>query len=430
MNTLAFLTFFRQAAPYIHAHRGKTFVIHFDADFTDRNLKAMLHDCALLQSLGVHLVLVHGMRAQIDANLLASGIESTFFKDKRITSKNMLADILNAAGNLRIRIEAALSMGMTNTPMQDAAVQVASGNFIIARPLGVVDGQDYGLTGVVRKINATAIQSHLNLSEIVLISPIGYAPTGEAYNLNSEEVASSVATAVKADKLIYIADGINDYINAHYPRQLTPTQACNLTLENIQLRQRLHAAAQACENGIRRVHIIERQREGALLQELFTRDGIGIMVTTDRYDNLRAATADDINAILRLIRPLEKQGILVPRPREVLEKDIHHYYVLMRDGSIIACAALYPYPEEKTAELACLAVDPEYRQHRRADYLVEEIEKIARQQSLETLFILTTQTAQWFEERGFLPIEITALPRKKRDNYNHERNSRPYRKAL
>lgn len=430
MNTQDFLNFFRQAAPYIHAHRGKTFVIHFDADFADRNLKTMLHDCALLQSLGVRLILVHGMRAQVDANLQSSGIQSQFFKDRRITTKNMMADILNAAGNVRIRVEAMLSMGMTNTPMQDAAVQVAGGNFITARPIGVVDGQDYGLTGTVRKINAAAIQAHLKLGEIVLISPIGYTPTGEAYNLNSEEVASAVAANIKADKLIYVGDGVSAYINAHHPRQLTPAQARYMDLDNIHLRQRLHAAAQACDNGIRRVHIIERLHEGALLQELFTRDGIGIMVTTDRYDNLRPATADDINAIIRLIRPLEKQGILVPRPREVLEKDIHHYYVLMRDGSIIACAALYPYPEDKTAELACLAVDPEYRQHRRADYLVEEIEKIAQEQGLESLFILTTQTAQWFEERGFIAMDIQALPMQKREKYNHERNSKPYRKIL
>ncbi|SUO97309.1 amino-acid N-acetyltransferase [Suttonella ornithocola] len=430
MNTQAFLDFFRQAAPYIHAHRGKTFVIHFDADFSDPNLDAMLHDCALLQSLGVNLILVHGTRAQIDANLSTSGITSKFYKDKRITTQQMMPDILNAVGSLRLRIEAALSMGMMNSPMQDADVRVASGNFLIARSLGIIDGQDYSYTGNVRKINTDAINAHLKLGEIILLSPIGYAPTGESYNLNSEEVAAEAAAALKADKLIYISDAINQYKQEGNSRQLTPEQARQLNLHNTWLRQRLHAAADACDSGIRRVHLVERSDEGALLQELFTRDGIGIMVTSDRYDNLRPATEDDINSLLALIRPLEEKGILVPRPREVLEKDIQHYFVLSRDSSIIACAALYPYPEQKTAELACLAVDPQYRKHQRADYLLNELEQIAKQQGLETLFILTTQTAQWFEERGFSAIEVSQLPPKKQEKYNHARNSRPYLKKL
>lgn len=430
MNTLDFLNFFRQAAPYIHAHRGKTFVIHFDADFADPNLKAMLHDCALLQSLGIYLILVHGMRAQVEANLEKSGITSQFYQDRRITTKAMIPDILNAAGSLRLRVEAALSMGMPNSPMQDSAVKVASGNFITARPIGVIDGQDYGLTGSVRRINSDAITTHLNLGEIVLISPIGYTLTGDPFNLNSEEVAASVATAVKADKLIYISDAINQYKAAGKSRQLTPTEARTTNIKNTWLRHRLNAAADACDSGIRRVHLVERTDEGALLQELFTRDGIGIMVTTDRYDILRPAVADDISNLLALIRPLEAQGILVHRPREILEKEIENYYVLIRDGSIIACAALYPYPEEETAELACLAVDPQYRQHKRADYLLDELQKIAKARGFKSLFILTTQTAQWFEERGFHHITIEQLPAKKREKYNHERKSKPYSKPL
>lgn len=430
MPAADFLSLFRQAAPYIHAHRGKTFVIHFDADFSHPNLKKMLYDCALLQSLGIHLVLVHGMRRQIEENLAAAGLTSACHDNKRITTKEILPQVLDAAGSLRLKIEAILSTRMANSPMQDAAVRVSSGNFLTARPLGVIDGRDFGFTGCVRRIDAGAIRSHLELGEIVLVSPLGYSLTGAAFNLGGEEVASAVAVATQADKLIYVSDGVNGYIESGALRQLTPTQAESRRTENTWLGQRLVAAAQACARGIRRVHLVEREDEGALLRELFTRDGIGIMITTDNYDVLRGASTDDIDNLLALIRPLEEKGILIKRGRERLERDIGHFHVLIRDGSIIACAALYRYPEEKTAELSCLAVDPQYREHRRADYLLHQLEIIARRDGAKSLFVLTTQTAHWFEERGFEAITVAQLPREKRARYDHARNSSPYRKIL
>lgn len=425
-----FLSFFRQAAPYIHAHRKKTFVIHFDADFTHGFLQQTLHDCALLQSLGIRLILVHGMREQINQNLAQAGLDSEIVDGKRITRADMLPSVLNAAGSLRLKIEATLSMGMINSPMQDADVRVASGNFLTAKPLGVLDGKDYGFTGKVRKINAQAISKHLELGEIVLVSPLGYSLTGETFNLNSEEVASEIAVAIKADKLIYISDDVENYIKSGNPRQLTPIQARASRIQNSWLQQLLSAAADACDSGIRRIHLVERSAEGTLLKELFTRDGIGIMVTMDNYDVLRKATQDDINSLITLIEPLENKGILIHRDREQLSQEIDHYYVLIRDNSIIACAALYPYPAEKTAEIACLAVDPQYRQHHRADHLLHELEAIARKEGAESVFILTTQTAAWFEERGFHAIKVDDLPAKKRAHYNHARKSLPYQKAI
>ncbi len=430
MFTADFPSLFRQAAPYIHGHRDKTFVIHFDGDFSHPNLQKMLYDCALLQSLGIHLVLVYGMRRQIEENLAAAGLASKCYDNKRITTREILPRVLDAAGSLRLKIEATLSTRMANSPMQDAAVRVASGNFLIAQPLGVIDGQDFGFTGCVRKINTAAIRTHLDLGEIVLVSPLGYSLTGDAFNLNSEEVASAVAIETEADKLIYVSDAVNAYIESGAPRQLSPIQAKSSETANIWLRQRLVAAAEACASGIRRVHLVEREDEGALLRELFTRDGTGIMITTDRYDILRGATGDDIDSLLTLIRPLEEKGMLITRGREKLAREICHFHVLIRDGSIIACAALYPYPEEKTAELACLAVDPQYRQHRRADYLLHELEIIARDAGARSLFILTTQTAHWFEERGFRAIGVEELPAEKRARYDYSRNSSPYRKIL
>lgn len=430
MNTQDFLAFFRQAAPYIHGHRGKTFVIHFEADFDNPQLIAMLHDCALLHSLGIRLILVPAIRQQIERNLAALGMQSQFCDNRRITEKAFMPAILNAAGSLQLAIEAALSMGAVNSPMQDAAIKISSGNYLAAKPLGILNGVDFGMTGAIRKIHTDTINAHLSTQGIVLMTSIGFSNTGECYNLNSDEIAAATAAAIKADKLIYLSAEVENYLNAQYPHQLSPAAARHSDYPDAWLCQRLNFAAAACEQGIRRVHLIDQDREGALLQELFTRDGKGIMVTADHYDELRQANPDDINHIIALIRPLEEQGILVPRSRETLENDIQHFYVLMRDNSIIACAALYPYAAEKTAELACLAVAPEYRQHRRADYLLSELEKRGRELGLNSLFLLTTQTGQWFEERGFSAINISDLPQKKQDHYNRARNSRPYRKTL
>lgn len=430
MNSQDFLAFFRQAAPYIHRHRGKTFVIHFEADFHNSHLIAMLHDCALLHSLGIRLVLVPSVRQQIERNLNTAGLQSQFIDNQRITDKALMPAILNAAGSLQLEIEAALSMGAVNSPMQDAAIQISSGNYLAAKALGILNGIDYGMTGSIRKIHTDAISAHLANHTIVLMSSIGFSNTGECYNLNSDEIAAATASALKADKLIYLSAHVEEYLSAQYPHQLSPSAARESTYPDSWLCQRLKFAAHACDQGIARVHLIDHHREGALLQELFTRDGKGIMVTAERYDQLRQATADDINHIIALIRPLEEQGILVPRSRETLEHDIEHFYVLMRDNSIIACAALYPYLAERTAELACLAVAPEYRQHHRADYLLAELEKRGKALGLNSLFLLTTQTGQWFEERGFQPISVEALPQKKREHYNYARNSRPYQKQL
>lgn len=427
MADTSFLRFFRQAAPYIHAHRNRTMVIAFNGDINLPQQKNLLHDCALLHALGIRLILVHGARAQIDAHLARANIPSHVINAKRITTKAMMPHILDAVGSLRLRIEAALSVSST---MQHTAVNVAGGNFLTARPVGVIDGQDYGFAGIIRHIDTAALTHHLDLGEIILLSPLGYSPTGEIYNLNSEEVASEVASALHADKLIYIMDGINAYKDAGLPRQLAPREALALDYHDPWITQSLKVAASACEQGIRRVHLLERDEEGSLLAELFTRDGSGIMITTDRYDNLRQATISDIGGLLELIRPLEAQGVLVKRSREHLEMEIARFFVLERDGMIIGCAALYPYAEEKAAELACVVIHPDYRKNQRADHLLAALEAKAREQGVEKLFILTTQTAQWFEERGFQAIGIEDLPVAKQQAYNYQRNSRPYLKQL
>ena len=431
----AHVDWFRSAAPYIHAHRGRTFVILFGGEAVEHaGFAHLIHDIALLNSLGVRLVLVHGARPQIDRQLETLGMSSEFAAGARITSSEALPGVEQAVGQTRMRIEAQLSMGLPNTPMAGAALKVVCGNFVTAQPYGVHNGIDYCQTGNVRKVNAGAIEEQLQQNALVLISPIGYSPTGEIFNLRAEDVATEVAMALKADKLIFIMEN-----NGVFDRDGRLLQQLNLPQaqqwqhnhngdDDTQLH--LNNAAEACRGGVKRAHLISRNIDGALLLELYTRDGVGTLVSADNYEDLRHASIDDIGGIMELIAPLEQQGVLVKRSRELLELDINRFTVIERDGMIIACAALFTYPEEAVAELACLAVHPDYQQQGRGDDLLQHIEWQARKQHIEKLFTLTTQTMHWFIERGFEQTEFETLPVDRQKLYNFQRNAKILGKEL
>ncbi len=431
----AHVDWFRASAPYIHAHRGRTFVILFGGEAVEHESFAhLIHDIALLHSLGVRLVLVHGARPQIEQQLATLGIRCEFAAGARITTPEALPGVEQAVGQTRMRIEAQLSMGLHNTPMAGAALKVISGNFVTAQPYGVIDGIDYCQTGNVRKVDAEAIEDQLQQHALVLISPIGYSPTGEIFNLRAEDVATEVAMALKADKLIFIMEnnGVRD-TDGKLLQQLNLPQAQQWRQQhNGDADTQLHLdnAARACRNGVKRAHLISRNIDGSLLLELYTRDGIGTLVTADNYEDLRHASIDDIGGIMELITPLEAQGVLVKRSRERLELDINQFTVIERDGMIIACAALFPYPEEKVAELACLAVHPDYQQQGRGDDLLQHIEWQARKQHIDRLFTLTTQTMHWFIERGYNETGFDAMPVDRQKLYNFQRNSKILLKEL
>lgn len=433
---------FRQSAPYIHTHRGRTFVILFGGEAVeDSGFPHLIHDIALLSSLGVRIVLIHGARPQIEKQLTALNIESEFADNLRITLNENMPAVEQAIGQVRMSIEAQLSMGLPNTPMAGASLNVVSGNFVTAQPYGIHNGIDFGQTGNVRNINADAIDQHLQNNNIVLISPIGYSPTGEIFNLRAEDVATDTASALKADKLIFVMEnnGVTD-INGNLLQQLNLPQAetwfkkhrskDQISKVNRDTQIHLHNAAQACREGVRRVHLLSRKIDGSLLLELYTRDGIGTLVTAENYEGLRHATIDDIGGILELIAPLEEQGILVKRSREQLELDINNFTVIERDGMIIACAAFLTFSENNVAELACLAVHEDYQVHGRGDDLLQHIEWQAKKNHLKKLFTLTTQTMHWFIERGFIECSIDDLPVEKQLLYNFQRNSKVLCKNL
>ncbi len=430
----AFVADIRQAAPYIKAHRGATVVISFGGEALCEDFDRLAHDINLLTTLGIRLVLVHGARPQIEQRLQQRGAGIRYVNGLRVTDDDALASVKDAVGSLRVDIEAKLSLGSASVGTSGAQIGISSGNFVIAKPLGVRDGVDYCHTGEVRRIDASGIHRQLDAGRIVLLPPIGYSPTGEIFNLSAEEVAGAAAAALHADKLVLLVEGrgLRDSRRRHI-HQLSLLEAEQLLRARRSLgdewRRHLLTAIDSCRQGVKRAHLIERQLDGGLLLELFTRDGVGTLISAELYEGLRTAGIDDVVGILELIAPLETQGVLVKRSRELLEMEIDHFLVVKRDGMIIACSALYPY-EGGIAELACVVVHPDYQAHGRGDSLLRAIEQRARAQGINRLFVLTTRTSHWFRERGFQPIDIGALPVKKREMYNYQRNSRVFIKAI
>lgn len=424
-----FVQWFRNSSPYINAFRGKVFVICFDGDaVADERFPFLVHDIALLNSLGIRLVLVHGARPQIERCLDERDVETRYVDNLRVTDADALDCVKHAVGRVRLEIEALLSMGLANSPMAGARIHVTSGNFVVAKPLGIRNGVDFGHTGEVRRVEHDAINRHLADGNIVLLSPIGFSPTGEVFNVSLLDVATSAAMALRADKLIHLVDasGLRDR-RKRVLRELTVGAAERALASPTQVHADdaalLRSAVRVCQNGTRRVHVINRRVDGALLLELFTRDGIGTLINADLFEDVRRATIDDVGGILELIAPLENDGTLVRRSRELIESEIDRFSVIERDGTVIGCAALYPYPEEQVAELACLAVHPHYRNTGRGQGLYEFVQKQAKKAGIKRLFVLTTQTTQWFAERGFKRANLDDLPVKKRSLYNYQRKS-------
>ena len=436
MDKPRFVNWFRSASPYIRVHRGRTFVIQVgDNVLRSEGVTALVHDVALLTSLGIRLVLAFGARAAIKAGLDERGLESRYRAGVRITDAETMGVVKERAGRLLLELQARLSMGLGNTPTSNAAIRVSTGNYVTAKPLGVIDGVDYELTGNTRCIDADAISARLDDGEIIVLPPLGYSVTGEAYNLSALALAADLAVALQADKLIYLleADDLFSLTGGRQASQLNQDDARALlghAHAHSDSYQYLEHALEVSSNGVERVHLLNREEDGALLNELFTRDGSGLMLTTSPYDVTRRAEVADIGGILDLIEPCEQHGVLVKRSREKLELEAEHFTILTRDGVIIGCVGLYPYPKDAMGEIAGLVVHPEYQDSGQGSRLLEEVEKQARRQGLERVFVLTTQAQHWFQERGFLESSLQDLPMAKQYLYNYQRNSRILVKSL
>jgi amino-acid N-acetyltransferase len=432
----AFVRWFRQVAPYVHDFGGRTFVIAFGGEMVAERARfaSFVHDINLLAALEIRLVLVHGARPQVDAELKAKGLRSRYAHGLRITDEAALTAVKHASGALRVEIEAILSQGLPGSPMARARLRVASGNYITARPIGVRKGVDFQFTGLVRKVDADAINGHLDAGDLVVVPHVGYSPTGEVFNLSWEDVAETVAVALKADKLLMYTDKLPTGRKGDVLSELTAREAEALLkkpdLTSPQTARALEHAVRALAGGVGRAHLITRRVESSLLLELFTHTGVGTMVNAEPVEKLRAARIEDVRGMLALIEPLEADGTLVKRSRELLEAEIGNFLVVEHDGSIVGCAALYPFPQEKSAEFACLAVAPEYRDASYGERLLKACEERAKSLKLRKLFALTTHAAHWFLEQGFRAGEPEALPSQRQAMYNWRRNSKVFLKRL
>jgi amino-acid N-acetyltransferase len=426
---------FRQATPYIYAHRGKTFVLYIDSSLLAKeNIASLVHDLALVHTLGVKLVLVLGLRAFIDKKIGKQ--PSSAFKDGwRITDAKSLHAIKEVAGNVKADIEALFSIGLINTPMSGLKLNLVSGNYLRAKPVGVRDGVDYQHTGEVRSIAVDEIQKQVDANNIVLMLPLGYSKTGEIFNLSSLEVAKHAACTLQSEKLILMLDKFNapgrkKQSDNHYNVNEAKELVKKLPKSKHQLKTHLDIAVQACLENVKRVHLLDASKPGVLLEELYTLDGVATLVTAETYDEIRPATINDVGGITELIQPLIDKGALVARTREQLELEIENFDVIERDGMVLACGALQIFAEEQAAEVACLAVHPEYQSNGRGRKMLSHLEKKSSSAGVSLLFVLTTQTSHWFCEHGFKSTKIEALPMKKRALYNYQRNSKAYSKAV
>jgi amino-acid N-acetyltransferase len=440
-----FVPWFRSVAPYIHKFRHQTFVVGLTGEaIAAGKLHSIAQDLAMIKAMGVKIVLVHGFRPQVNEQLAAKGHAGKYSHGIRITDSVALDCAQEAAGQLRFEIEAAFSQGLPNTPMAGSTVRVISGNFVTSRPVGIVDGVDFEHSGLVRKVDVAGIQRALDMDALVLLSPFGFSPTGEAFNLSMEEVATSVAIALKADKLLFLSEVPGIRTDPEAPEgednpidtELPLAQAKQL-LARVPPSQRptdtafyLQHCVKACEGGVERSHIIPFAVDGALLLEIYVHDGIGTMIVDEKLEELREATADDVGGILQLIEPFEKDGTLVKRDRTEIERDIANYTIIEHDGVIFGCAALYPYPEKRTGEMAAVTVSPQSQGTGDGEKLLKRIEQRARNLGLESIFVLTTRTMHWFIKRGFVVVDPEWLPDARKRKYNWDRRSQVLVKKL
>ncbi|MCC5870911.1 MAG: amino-acid N-acetyltransferase [Gammaproteobacteria bacterium] len=443
MDTLQYVKWLRGSSPYINAHRDRTFVLMLGGEaIADPNFENIVHDIALLASLDVRLVMVFGARPQIDAAYQQAGIASQYQALGRhllrVTDDDGIRLVRQVVGDLRIQIEALLSTGLPGSPMHASRITATGGNWVTAKPLGVIDGVDFCHTGEIRRVDAVALRRQLDCGVIPLLGPLGYSPSGEVFNLAYEEVAAAVAGALRADKLIAldeepgVLDADGGVISEMTPRELETLIAVRQEeeREGDELLRQLTAMFEASRAGVRRCHLVSHATDGALLQELFTRQGSGTQITEQSYERMRPAHRDDVSGIVELTRPLAEAGVLVQRSRELIEREIERFTVLELDGLVIGCAALYPYPEEQAAEIACVVTHPEYQGADRADKLVQYLEGQARRSGFARTFVLTTRTSHWFVEQGYRPTTVDSLPAARRSLWTPARNSKVLSKAL
>lgn len=469
-----FVNMFRGSANYIANHRNTIIVFHIPGELLNWDgFSDLMDDIALCWLLGMKPVIVAGCRAQINSRLGDENCEISSigpegrildcdngvarYDSVRITDEETLRIVQEEAGYVRFEIERQLGRSLHRHGMiDDNALKdgnVVSGNFYSAQPYGILDGIDFKFTGYPRKVETEKVKQVLNSHDVVLMTSLGASPSGEIFNVNTEHLTSFVAGALKASKVVFFTNNGSAFIetrNNKLVQNLRVSDARNvLKFNNITINNakgfssfldsthtqtvkeayvKLGWCVNSLDRGVKRAHIIS-PINGALLQELYTRDGSGTLISRDIYEGIRMADVGDVAGIYDLIEPLVDAGTLVPRPKNVLENDIKSYYVFTRDNLIVACAQIKLF-EDGFAELGCLVVKKEYRAQGRGDAILGFLERLAVQVGCSNVFVLSTQTMQWFQEREFKEVPVTRLPPSRQASYNHRRKSKVYMKTI
>lgn len=426
----SFINWFRLSAPYIRKHREATFVIALPGEAVEHpNFINLVHDLAMLQSLGARLVIVQGARIQITRALEKAEVDAPIEQGIRVSSAEAMPYIISASNGARTELESAMSAGLIDSPMYQLNLKTLSGNFIYAKPLGVRDGIDYQYTGLVRQVDSKAIQAALGTGAAVICNTLGYSSTGEVFNLSLNECTLSVATSLKADKVIGFMSDETLSPMLKKSAEVRPKLAHAFGNANMEEAGLADALAEAVDRGIERSHLVSYEQNGALLKELFTHDGAGLLISKIDSAVLREAQFNDVGSILELIQPMQEAGALIQRTRELLEEQIENFSVMEIDGTAVGCAALQPL-DDVSGEIACVAVQPEFQGRGYAQKLLDhQIEK-AKKLGIRSLFVLSTQATHWFIERGFKECSAELLPGSRRAQYNIHRKPKVLVKEL
>ena len=478
---LPFVSMFRGSANYIANHRNTLAVYHIPGELMDLPdasvLRDLMNDISLTWLLGMRIVIVVGCRHQIDKRM-------EYKREKHlgmtITDAETLRVVKEEAGYVRFEVERQLARSLRmqgagggGSSRSDGGSQgagfpsaptttsgsgyfdgnVVSGNFYSAQPFGILDGIDFKYSGFVRRVEVDKIRQVHRSRDIILLTTLGVSPSGEVFNVNSESLAATVAGSLDASKLIFFTEKevelrhkihgnkiqhfrVNDSrrlldqydVKVHKRGFVNLGHRCPTDGPSQNMLVKLGWAMHALEQGVKRAHVIS-PKHGALLQELYTRDGSGTLISRDLYDGIRQAKVEDVSMIHDLILPLIEMGTLVDRPKAVLEKTIDMYHVYTRDDLVVACGQLKLF-EDGYAELGCLVVNPQYRSRGRGDAMLGYLERMCLQKGASIVFVLSTQTMEWFVERGFDEVTVDKLPPSRQESYNHKRASKIYMKKI
>jgi amino-acid N-acetyltransferase len=412
---------------YVPQFREKTFVIAADgAIVDDDNFGNILTDVAVLRSLNIRTVLVHGASAQIQTLAEEKVAEPSDLEGSGVTDADTLQLALSAANRLTHEVLEGLSA---------ADLRGASTNAVTAHPLGILRGVDHLFTGRIERVDAELLQTLLSNGIVPVVPPLGTDGDGRSYRVNSDSVAVEVAKALGAVKLLYFTTAEGLFVGGTLARQIAVDDlALALDAKAIAPRQvsKARHAVAACRAGVPRVHVVDGRVDEGLLAEVFSNEGIGTLVFANEYRQIRRARRRDVRSIQQLIQPSVENEELLPRTQAAIERQIDDYYVYEVDRNPVGCVALHVFPEEKKGELACLSVRTSHEHQGIGLRMVQFVEERAREAGLEVLFALSTQAFNFFRSKGgFVDGVPEDLPAVRRERYEQSgRRSRILVKTL